>query len=169
MSLHTPIFNIHDIALILVVFQSLLLAVLLLTLREGKQISNRLLSMFILSAGLEALDTLLYWCVPLKQLYLRDSPQVFFLFKFVLLVQGPLLYCYVTSLIYTYFRPPRSDLIHFLPALASPLYTALILNTLGPEQLRAGIHDYVIYWNNLLFRTLVLGQAVFVLAYALAS
>src|SRR5690606_32736657 len=90
-------------------------------------------------------------------------------FKFVLLVQGPLLYFYVKSLIYTDFRARRSDLIHFLPALASPLYTALILNTLGPEQLRAGIHDYAIYWNNLLFRTLVLGQAVFVLAYALAS
>lgn len=53
MSLQTPLFNIHDIALILVVFQSLLLAFLLLTLREGKAISNRLLSLFILSVGLE--------------------------------------------------------------------------------------------------------------------
>lgn len=169
MSLQTPIFNIHDIALILVVFQSLLLAILLLTLREGKPLSNRLLALFILSAGLEALDTLLYWCAPLKQLYLRDSPQVFFLFKFVLLVQGPLLYFYVKSLIYTDFSARRGDLVHFIPALASPLYTSVVLHSLGTDKLQAGIQDYSIYWDNMLFRFLVISQAVFVLAYALAS
>lgn len=169
MSLQTPLFNIHDIALILVVFQSLLLAFLLLTLREGKAISNRLLSLFILSVGLEALDTLIYWCAPLKQLYLEDAPQAFFLFKFIPLVQGPLLYFYVKSLIYTDYRAHRTDLLHLLPALAAPLYTALMLHSLGPEQLRAGIQDYSVYWDNLLFRTLVLGQAIFVLSYALAS
>ena len=169
MSLQTPIFNFHDIALILVVFQSLLLAGLLLTLRQGKRLSNRLLALFIATTGVVALDTLLYWCAPLKQLYLADSPQIFFLFKFAPLVQGPLLYFYVKSLIYTDFCARRRDLVHFIPALACPVVTALIFTTLGPQQLRAGVHDYAIYWDNLIFRTLILSQVALVLGYALAS
>lgn len=169
MSLQTPIFNIHDIALILVVFQSLLLAALLLTLRQGKRLSNRLLALFIAATGMVALDTLLYWCAPLKQLYLTDSPSTFFLFKFAPLVQGPLLYFYVKSLIYTDFRARRRDLAHFIPALACPLVIALIFTSLGPERLRAGVHDYAIFWDNLLFRSLVLTQVALVLGYALAS
>lgn len=169
MSLQTPIFNIHDIALILVVFQSLLLAGLLLTLRQGKQLSNRLLALFIAATGVVALDTLLYWCAPLKQLYLGDSPAIFFLFKFAPLVQGPLLYFYVKSLIYTDFHARGRDLIHFAPALACPAIIALIFLTLGPDQLRAGIYDYTVYWDNLLFRSLVLGQATLVLSYSLAA
>lgn len=169
MSLQTPIFNFHDIALILVVFQSLLLAGLLLTLRQGKRLSNRLLALFIAATGLVALDTLLYWCAPLKQLYLADSPQIFFLFKFAPLVQGPLLYFYVKSLIYTDFHARGRDLVHFIPALACPAVIALILSSLGPEQLRAGIRDYAVYWDNLLFRSLILGEVTLVLGYALAS
>lgn len=169
MSLQTPIFNFHDIALILVVFQSLLLAGLLLTLRQGKRLSNRLLALFITATGLVALDTLLYWCVPLKQLYLADSPQIFFLFKFAPLVQGPLLYFYVKSVIYTDFRARSRDLAHFIPAFACPIWIALILHTLGPDQLQAGIHDYVVYWDNLLFRALIVGEVILVLGYALAS
>lgn len=169
MSLQTPIFNIHDIALILVVFQSLLLAALLLTLRQGKWLSNRLLALFIAATGLVALDTLLYWCAPLKQLYLGESAQTFFLFKFAPLVQGPLLYFYVKSLIYTDFETRGRDLIHFAPAIACPIIIAIIFVSLGPEQLHAGIHDYTIYWDNLLFRSLILGQAVLVLSYTLAA
>ena len=169
MSLQTPIFNFHDIALILVVFQSLLLAGLLLTLRQGKRLSNRLLALFIATTGVVALDTLLYWCAPLKQLYFADSPQIFFLFKFAPLVQGPLLYFYVKSLIYTDFCARRRDLVHFIPALACPVVTALIFTTLGPQQLRAGVHDYAIYWDNLIFRSLILSQVALVLGYALAS
>ncbi len=169
MSLQTPIFNFHDIALILVVFQSLLLAGLLLTLRQGKRLSNRLLALFITATGLVALDTLLYWCAPLKQLYLADSPQIFFLFKFAPLVQGPLLYFYVKSVIYTDFRARSGDLVHFIPAFACPVWIALIFHALGPEQLKAGVHDYVVYWDNLLFRSLILGEVVLVLGYALAT
>jgi AraC-like DNA-binding protein len=169
MSLQTPIFNFHDIALILVVFQSLLLAGLLLTLRQGKRLSNRLLALFIAATGLVALDTLLYWCAPLKQLYLADSPQSFFLFTFAPLVQGPLLYFYVKSLIYTDFRARGRDLVHFIPALACPAWIALIFHTLGSERLMAGVHDYVVYWDNLPFRSLILGKAILVLGYALAS
>lgn len=169
MSLQTPIFNIHDIALILVVFQSLLLAALLLTLRQGKRLSNRLLALFIAATGMVALDTLLYWCAPLKQLYLTDSPSTFFLFKFAPLVQGPLLYFYVKSLIYTDFGARRRDLAHFIPALSCPVVIALIFNSLGPQQLRSGVHDYAIFWDNLLFRSLVLAQVALVLGYALAS
>lgn len=169
MSLQTPIFNFHDIALILVVFQSLLLAGLLLTLRQGKRLSNRLLALFITATGMVALDTLLYWCAPLKQLYLADSPQIFFLFKFAPLVQGPLLYFYVKSVIYTDFRARTRDLVHFIPAFACPVWIALIFNTLGSDQLQAGIHDYVVYWDNLLFRALIVGEVILVLVYALAT
>jgi AraC-like DNA-binding protein len=169
MSLQTPIFNFHDIALILVVFQSLLLAGLLLTLRQGKRLSNRLLALFITATGMVALDTLLYWCAPLKQLYLGDSPATFFLFKFAPLVQGPLLYFYVKSLIYTDFRARGRDLVHFAPALACPAIIAAVFTSLGPDQLRAGVHDYTVYWDNLPLRSLILGQAILVLGYALAA
>lgn len=169
MSLHTPVFNFHDIALVLVVFQSLLLAVLLLTVRQGKPLSNRLLALLITTIGFEALDTLMYWCVPLKQLYLQNTPLAFFLFKFAVLVQGPALLFYVKSVIYTDFTLRRRDLLHLLPALFTPVYVGLIVMSLGAEKLHAGVHDYSVYWDNPLFRGLMLTQVLIVPAYALAA
>ncbi|MBC6905429.1 AraC family transcriptional regulator [Saccharophagus sp. K07] len=169
MSLQTPLFNFHDIALILVVFQNLLLALLLMTVRQGKIVSNRLLSIFVASIGLSALDTLMYWCDPLKQAYLHDVPLVFFVFKFAILLQGPLLFLYIKSVIYTDFALHKRDYLHFLPALVTPFYCLGVIASLGAENLHAGVHDYAAFWDNPFFRTLVLVQTLIVPVYAFAS
>src|SRR5690606_6059825 len=119
--------------------------------------------------GLSALDTLMYWCDPLKQAYLHDVPLVFFVFKFAVLLQGPLLFLYIKSVIYTDFALHKRDYLHFLPALVTPFYCLGVIASLGAENLHAGVHDYAAFWDNPFFRTLVLVQTLIVPVYAFAS
>lgn len=163
------IFNWHDVALILVVFQSLILGSLLLTISKGKALSNRLLGLFVFSLGLESVGVLIYWCVPLKEYYLADMPIIYFVFKVTLLVQGPLLFLYVKSLIYKDFTLKKKDLAHFIPAILYPFYAALMITSMGPENLARGVQDYSYYWDNPYYYSLVMLQAVIVSLYALAS
>lgn len=162
-------FNFHDVALILVAFQSLIFASLLLCITRGKPLSNRLLGLFVFSLGLEAVDTLIYWCIPLKEHYLTGFPEVFFAFKVTLLLQGPLLFIYVKSLIYRDFVVRQKDLMHFIPALVYPFYAGLMVVNIGPENLAQGVRQYSYYWDNPYYHSLVMVQAIVVSLYALAS
>ncbi len=162
-------FNFHDVALILVAFQSLIFGSLLLCITRGKPLSNRLLGLFVFSLGLEAIDTLIYWCLPLKEQYLAGFPEVFFAFKVTLLLQGPLLFIYVKSLIYRDFAFRQKDLMHFIPALIYPFYAALMVANIGQENLAQGVLQYSYYWDNPYYHSLVMVQAIVVSLYALAS
>lgn len=163
------IFNLHDVALILVAFQSLILGSLLLTISKGKASSNRLLGLFVFALGLESVGVLIYWCVPLKEHYLANIPVIFFAFKVTLLVQGPLLFLYVKSLIYKDFTFKRKDFVHFIPALVYPFYVVLMMANLGSENLAQGVQQYSYYWDNPYYYSLVMLQAIVVSLYALAS
>lgn len=163
------LFNFNDIALWLVVFNCLVFSCILLAVRRGKKSSNTLLALFVLVFALSALDTLMYWSGPFKAAFFSDAVTLFFIFKFGLLLQGPLLYLYTKSVIYNDFRLSPKSLWHFAPVMAFPLYLLAILFSLGHEALLAGVNNYDVYYHNPLYRGLLIAQNLSILSYGILS
>lgn len=169
MTLDVPYFNFHDVALLLVIFQSVMLAILLLAIHTRSARSNHFLALFVLAVGLEAVDTLMYWCLPLKIAFFSDKPWVFFIFKGAGFLQGPLLYFYVRSTVYLDCPLSRRDLVHFIPIVAYPFYIALLFQQMGSDNLHAGALQYAIYADHTLFRLLVVVQPVVIIGYSIMA
>ena len=169
MATHLVLFNFNDIALWLVIFNCLVFSCILLAVRRGKRSSNILLALFVLVFALAALDTLIYWSNPFKTAYFNDSGTLFFIFKFGLLMQGPLLYLYTKSVIYTDFKFTPKAAWHFAPLAIFPFYLLAILFSLGEDALLAGVHNYDVYYENTLYRGLLIAQHLSILSYGLLS
>ena len=163
--MHQALFNFNDVALLLVITECLLLAGILVSTPRGKRLSNLLLAGFIIALGLGALDTLLYWCAPLKAAYFSESYEIFFLLKFTPFIVGPLLYWYVCSVIYTDFSLHKRQLWHLAPVVVYPFIVALVWNSLGQYGLMRGIHHYDQYFNNMIYRSMIIGQQASLLIY----
>lgn len=99
-----------------------MMALLLSILRKGKKRSNRLLALFLLFNAVVAFETLIFWSEILNGYIASTSPNLFFLFGFLLFLEGPVLYWYTQSLIYRDFALQRTSLLHLLPALFYPVY-----------------------------------------------
>lgn len=112
----TPLFNVHDLVLVMAAGQYLLLALLLLFTRRRGEPSVYLLIAMLLVTALQALDTLSTWSDPLRHLLLNWHPNIMFLGSFSYWLQGPLLYGYVASVLYRQIRFRAIDLLHLLPA-----------------------------------------------------
>lgn len=162
------IFNIHDIVLVLVVFESIAFSLLLLAVREGRVLSCRLLSLFLLAIGAESLDTVLYWCAPLKANYLADQTYLFLLIKSAPFLQGPLLYFYTRSVLYGEVGMRRWWL-HFTPFMAFPLYLLVMHFELGSDGVVAGVFKYGIWVDSFSFSWINYAPSALVLFYTLAS
>lgn len=162
------IFNIHDIVLVLVVFESIAFSLLLLAVREGRVLSCRLLSLFLLAIGAESLDTVLYWCAPLKANYLADQTYLFLLLKSAPFLQGPLLYFYTRSVLYGEVGMRRWWL-HFAPFMAFPLYLIVMHLELGTTGVEAGVFKYGIWVDSFSFSWINYAPSALVLFYTLAS
>jgi AraC-like DNA-binding protein len=169
MKVDTPYFNIHDIALVLVVFQSALLTVLLFAVRNRDMRSSRVLALFLLSIGLEAADTLLYWCIPLKNALSINHPWSFFIFKGTVLLQGPLLYFYVRSTIYRDYPFSKKDLAHLAPFAAYPIFLAVLFHQMGPDNLTNALSSYHIYTQFNLFKVFIFLQPILIIGYCVAA
>ncbi|MFT7561191.1 MAG: AraC-like DNA-binding protein [Flavobacteriales bacterium] len=167
--METVIFNLNDIPLLLVISQCILLAILLLAIKKGKSRSNQILSIFLLTIGIEALDTLISWSISIKEVYLSDSRHIFFILKFAVFLQGPLIYWYTKSLIYSDFQLRFKDCRHLILLFIFPFYLALIYKDLGEENLSLGVWNYEIYFQNTYFRILVFAQKIAVLSYGIAT
>lgn len=163
------LFNIHDLSLLLVISECLLLAFLLLTINRGKRISNFLLAFFLLAISIEAFDTLIYWNAPIKQAFFADSLHLFFVLKFAAFLQGPLLYWYTRSIMYSDFQLNRKSGLHLLPVILFPAYLAITYHSLGRENMEAGIYHYDVLYQNGYFRFLVLMQESFIVVYCLSA
>ena len=162
------IFNVNDITLILVIFESISFSILLLAVREGRVLSCRILSLFLLATGCEALDTLMYWCAPLKNGYLADHVYIFFIFKVAAFLQGPLLYLYTTSVLYGTIGPVKKVMLHGIPALLFPAYFAIMMAELGHDTVVEGVFHYSLLLDSWAFNWIVYGPSVLTLVYALA-
>jgi AraC-like DNA-binding protein len=160
------LFNIHDIVLIVVIFEGLMLACLLAALNKGKKLSNLLLSGFLLlNAGI-AYEVLIYWCVPVNQLLSSISPDLYFLFGFAYFLQGPALYWYVKSFIYRDFSLGIADVPHLLPALAYWIFIYFTFYSQPADYKLSLIHDFNQLYASAHFKALFYLQRVTPVLYA---
>ena len=171
------LFNLNDVALLLVIAECLLLIILVL----GTQLSlrHRWLALLLASFVLDASATLLYWCEPLRQLFPLAATKAYLWLQFALLAQGPLLYAYTRSTLFpNHDGEHRDDLPnplltgtwrHFLPLVLFPLLIVLLLNNLGAEQLRKASEEYGVLASQSLFDALQVSQRMLCLVYAILS
>ncbi len=149
--MNTPIFNIHDLALILIIGECAILAVLFLANRGSRPISHQLLASFLLLNGMIALHTLILWGEAIRFKVFEFSPNIFFMFAFAFFLQGPMLYWYTKSIIYKDFAFSHRDLAHLIPTLLTPLYLYFVYYR-HPLEIKHGLAlDFKIYgtydWN----------------------
>lgn len=149
--METPIFNIHDLALLLTIGECGLLAVLFLVHRGLKPISHILLASFLILNGMIALHTIILWGEAIRFKVFDFSENIFFIFSFAFFLQGPVLYWYTKSIVYKDFAFKRWDLIHLTPTLLTPFYLYYVYFR-HPLEIKRGLAlDFKIYgtydWN----------------------
>lgn len=96
--------------------QYLLFAVLLESTRRRADISSHLLALILLLNSFKALDALTLWSDSVRTLILGWEPNLLFLGSFAYWLEGPLLYLYVSAVLYRDFRFRLIQLLHLLPA-----------------------------------------------------
>ena len=109
------IFNIHDVALLITIFQCLLFAGLLLTQQKGRRTSNCLLAVFLLCNAAIPLDNLINFGEMFKQIIIDFSPHLFYLFGLAYWLESVFLLFYVRTLIYKDYQFQKHHLLYFLP------------------------------------------------------
>lgn len=159
------LFNVNDLSLLLVISQCLLLAILLFLIQRGKRVSNILLALFLLCIGIEAFDTLIYWSQPVKQAYFSTSVTWFIALKFAGYLQGPLIFWYTRTVIFSDYHFKARDTLHLIPLGLFPVFLLLIFGTIGEDRLAEGIFNYDILYQNIYFRTLIFSQDVLIVVY----
>lgn len=95
--------------------QYLLFAALLIGTRHRSDNSSHLLALILLLNALKAVDTLLVWSDPLRELILVWEPNLLFLGSAAYWLEGPLLYFYVSAVLYRGFQFRLAQLIHLIP------------------------------------------------------
>lgn len=116
------IFNTHDLALLLTIFQCVLFAVFLLTLKKGSRKSNILLAIFLLSNAAIPLDNLINFGEIFRLIAIEFSPHIFYVFGLAYWVEPVVLLFYVRTLIYKDYQFKKKHLIYLLPFIAYLLH-----------------------------------------------
>ena len=109
------IFNTHDVALLITIFQCVLFALFLLTLKKGRRQSNILLAIFLLTNAAIPLDNLINFGEMFRQIIIDFSPHLFYTFGIAYWLEPVVLLFYVRSLIYKDFQFKRPHLLYLLP------------------------------------------------------
>ncbi len=146
------VLSFNDVPLILVIFQSLLFSILLLTVNLGKRQANFFLAIFLLAIGLDAFDTLIYWSPSIKVAYLDGAVHIFYWLKFSVYLAAPMLFFYVKSMIDPDFKPRWRDAVHLLPLLAFPLFIVALYTGLTAEERVLGITQFGLLFNEPAFQ-----------------
>lgn len=116
--------NISDIIPIIIVFQSLIFAITLMTDNGPKKTSNRYLASFLILLGTQFM-VIVGETLGLKSNFLISNICIFG-FSY-----GPLLYLYSKSLIYKSFRFQAIQLLHFIPTVFIPVLSAFGYSVCG--------------------------------------
>ncbi len=162
------LFNINDMTLILVIAACLLHVFTLYSQAKRYQF-QAFLCLFLTSVAIATFDTLIYWSDEIKRQFEAVSPHIFFIFKFSLFVQAPLLYFFTKSLIYSDFKFQKQDYYHFIPAILFLAAIPLIYITMGQTKLLEGIYNYSILYENPIFRFFLWGSKLSYVAYGFLS
>jgi AraC-like DNA-binding protein len=130
----TPIFNIHDLILVLTLAVCLLLVIFQLLLSKQKQIASRLLTLFFMCVGINALCNLLLWN---NYLHIESAVAKFAVaYGVSLTVVGKslCLYAYVVAITRENYRFGWRELTHVINVLL--VIGFLLLGRVDSDQLR---------------------------------
>jgi AraC-like DNA-binding protein len=106
--------EIYDLARIVAGFQFLLISIFLITHKNGRRISHKILAVFLLSKALVIIEHTLL----LFKAYLIDFPHMFCILRSSVFLFGPSLYFYTKSIAFRNFKFKKEHVIHLIPFLA---------------------------------------------------
>ncbi|WP_024459956.1 AraC family transcriptional regulator [Marinimicrobium sp. LS-A18] len=147
-----PIFSVNDTVLVVAVLECLLLGALLLFFTQIPLAQRLFLSLFLLSLGVDFLDTLIYWAEPLKARWLSDHLYTFYALKPLGLMAAPALYLYLKSMLFSDFNWCRRRLLHFAPALLITLLLPFYLLVRDEGFFARARYDYEVLFHDLPFQ-----------------
>lgn len=161
------LFNLHDIVLIVIVVEGLILAAL--TALSKRNLRNALLGTFLLLCSAIAFDILIYWCVPLKDLFAQTTPYMFFLFGFAYFLLGPILLWYTRALLYQDYQLQPKDLLHLIPTGLYLLFYAQFFYPLEASKQLLVLYDFAWMSQNPLYAGYIWLQKLHPLIYGVIS
>jgi AraC-like DNA-binding protein len=137
----TPIFNIHDLILILTVTVCALLAIFQWVLSKQKVIASQLLAGFFICVGTSALCNMLLWNIYIEAHSTLAKLSLSVLLVTALVGKSVFLYLYVLAITRAHFRWRATQAVHLL-FLSLPLLLVLAVN-IDSDRLRylAGSHS----------------------------
>lgn len=120
--MYEVIFNTHDVVLLMTAYQCVLFAILLLSIKREKPVSNFFLAFFLFQQAAIPLDILISFGAEFRQVALSWSPNLFYIFGFGYWLEAPFLLWYTRSLIYKNYRLTKKDFWYLAPFAAYLIY-----------------------------------------------
>lgn len=114
MGMDEYLYNSHDIPVIITIGECLLLTCILLLTRNVSGTGNGLLAVLVLTFGIQAFDTLIYWNENIKPCVASIGVWPFWVLKWIQLLQGPLVYAYVRKRISGHDIDYPKELVHLV-------------------------------------------------------
>lgn len=128
------LFNLHDLVLLLTMFECFALAWVVYSTRKSHGISYLLLAGFFAIHGFSLLHELILWGNTFRDWVLSISPNIFFAFNFAYLLDGPLIYLFLMSQLTKSFQLNKAHLLHTIPAILLFAYLGGAFWSLSYEQ-----------------------------------
>ncbi len=163
------LFNFHDIILLLTSFECLVFAFIVFSNKAIKPYSYTLFAALLLSHSLISLHELVFWGATFREWVLALSPNLFFIFNFSYLLDGPLVYLFVSSLFLPHFKLSKKTLLHFIPVFIFLTYMVIAFWSLDQSTKVALIKSYDIAYSwhyvltDLLIKSLRIGYIIMTL------
>jgi len=143
--MYQVIFNTHDVVLLMTAYQCILFAVLLLTIKREKPLSNFFLAFFLLQQAAIPLDILISFGAEFRHIALEWSPNLFYVFGFGYWLEAPFLLWYTRSLIYKDYRLTKKDLVYLIPFFSYLIYQVLFYYQLELQDKQHLQEDYDLF------------------------
>jgi AraC-like DNA-binding protein len=143
--MYQVIFNTHDVVLLMTAYQCILFAVLLLTIKREKPLSNFFLAFFLLQQAAIPLDILISFGAEFRNVALSWSPNLFYVFGFGYWLEAPFLLWYTRSLIYKDYRLTKKDLVYLIPFFSYLVYQVLFYYQLELQDKQHLQEDYNLF------------------------
>ena len=118
----TVLYNTFDLILLVTIYQCLLFAIFLVTLKKGNRQSNILLALFLLAHAAIPLDTLINFGEAFREYAISISPNIFYVFGSAYWLESVLMLFYVRSLVYKNYVISKRELLYFLPFVVYCIY-----------------------------------------------